>query len=94
MQNQIGAVLSLFSFSDMNKSWLKPIIQVLIQPFNYWIKAKEPAKGGGEDRLEREEVRGGRGGSRERSVGSLKAKKFKDWGGGGELVKEVGAIFR
>lgn len=47
--------------------------------------------------MEREEVRGGRGGSRERSVESLKAKKFEEMeggGGGGELVKEVRVIFR
>lgn len=58
-------------------------MQLLIQPFDYWIKAKEPAKGGGEARLEEEEVRGGRGGSRERSVESLKAKKLEEMGGGG-----------
>lgn len=49
--------------------------------------------------MEREEVRGGRGGSRERSVESLKAKKFEETGGGGgggrgKLVKEVRVIFR
>lgn len=45
--------------------------------------------------MEGEEVRGGRGGSRERSVESLKAKKLEEMGrGGGELVKEVRVIFR
>lgn len=43
--------------------------------------------------MEGEEVRGGRGGSRERSVESLKAKKLEEMGWG-ELVKEVRVIFR
>lgn len=46
--------------------------------------------------MEGEEVRGGRGGSRERSVESLKAKKLgkKRGAGGRDLVKEVRVIFR
>lgn len=44
--------------------------------------------------MEGEEVRGGRGGSRERSVESLKAKKLEEIGGWGGVSKRSKSYFQ